>query len=92
MSGPVALLKLRVIPNAKRSEVVGEYGEAIKLKIAARAVDGKANEALLEFVADQLHVSRRTLELVSGDKSRDKTIAVEGLDLSTVRTALLGKV
>lgn len=92
MSGPVALLKLRVIPNAKRSEVVGEYGEAIKLKIAARAVDGKANEALLEFVADQLHVSRRTLELVSGDKSRDKTIAVEGLDLSTVRTVLLGKV
>lgn len=91
MSGPAALLKLRVIPNAKRSEVVGEYGEAIKLKIAARAVDGKANEALLEFVADQLKVSRRTLELVSGEKSRDKTIAIEGLDLATVRTTLLGK-
>lgn len=91
MSGPTALLKLRVIPNAKRSEVVGEYGEAIKLKIAARAVDGKANEALLEFVADQLNVPRRALQLVSGEKSRDKTIAIEGLDLATVRTTLLGQ-
>lgn len=92
MSGPTAHLKLRVIPNAKRSEVVGEYGEAIKIKVAARAVDGKANEALLEFVADQLNVSRRTLELVSGEKSRDKTIEIQGFDLNTVRSALLGKV
>lgn len=82
-------MKLRVIPNAKRSEVVGEYGEAIKLKIAARAVDGKANEALLEFVADQLNVSRRTLELVSGEKSRDKTIAVQGMEIAAVRATLL---
>ena len=91
MDGPKALLKLRVVPNARRSEVVGDYGEAIKLKIAAPAVDGKANEALLEYVADQLGVSRRALELVSGDKSRDKAIAVEGLDLSEVRSRLLGR-
>lgn len=89
MIGPAALLKLRVIPNAKRSEVVGEYGEAIKLKIAARAVDGKANEALLEFVAEQLNISRRALELVSGEKSRDKTIAVHGMEIAAVRAALL---
>ncbi|MHA3772044.1 DUF167 domain-containing protein [Verrucomicrobiota bacterium sgz303538] len=91
MSGAKALLKLRVVPNAKRSEVVGEYGEAIKLKVAAPAVDGKANEALLEYVADQLGISRRTLELVSGEKSRDKTIAIEGLDLAEARSRLLAK-
>lgn len=91
MDGAKALLKLRVVPNARRSEVVGEYGEAIKLKVAAPAVDGKANEALLEYVADQLGVSRRALELVSGEKSRDKAIAIEGLDLSEARSRLLAK-
>jgi uncharacterized protein len=91
MSGPKALLKLRVVPNARRSEVVGEYGEAIKLKIAAPAVDGKANEALLEFIAEELAVPRRTLELVTGEKSRDKMISIDGLDLPTARARLLSK-
>ncbi len=89
MSGPKALVKLRIVPNARRSEVVGEYGEAIKLKIAAPAVEGKANEALLQFVAECLGVSRRAVDLVSGEKSRDKTVAVEGLELSEVRERFL---
>lgn len=91
MSGPKALIRLRVVPNARRSEVVGSYGEAIKLKIAAPAVDGKANEALLQFVADHLGVSRRAVELISGEKSRDKAVAIEGIDLPTVRERFLRK-
>lgn len=74
------MLLLRVVPNAKRSEVAGAYGDAIKVKIAAPAVDGKANAALLEFLAGQLGVGVRALELVGGEKSRDKTVAVTGID------------
>ena len=92
MNGLKALIRLRVVPNARRSEVVGEYGEAVKLKIAAPAVDGKANEALLQFVADHLGVSRRAVELISGEKSRDKAVAVEGLDSATVRERFLRQV
>jgi uncharacterized protein (TIGR00251 family) len=52
----VAALKLRIVPNARHSEVVGEYGDAVKVKVAAPAVDGKANAALLEFLAEKLGV------------------------------------
>ena len=82
-------LKLRIVPNAKRDEVVGEYGEAVKVKVAAPAVEGKANEALLEFIADRLGVHRRDITLVSGDKSRDKVVEVANLEAGEARTRLL---
>lgn len=87
-----ALLKLRIVPNARRNEVVGEHGDAVKLKVAAPAVEGKANEALLEYLAELLEVPRRTLSLSAGEKSRDKSIVVEGLELAEARRRLLEKV
>jgi len=86
----VAALKIRVVPNARRSAIAGEYGEAVKIKVAAPAVEGKANAALLEFVAECLGVSPRTLTLVAGEKSRDKLIAVEGMEAGEARKRLLG--
>lgn len=77
------------MPNARRDEVAGEYGDAIKVKVAAPAVDGKANAALLEYLASCLGVPVRSLELVSGEKSRDKTVTVEGLALAEARARLL---
>src|SRR4029434_3744412 len=56
-------LRLRIVPNAKRSEVVGPHGDALKLKIAAPALEGRANEELVEFLANKLGVSRRTITL-----------------------------
>ncbi len=85
-------LRLRVVPNAKRSVVVGEYGEAIKVKIAAPALDGKANEAVREFLAETLGVPGRTITLISGEKSRDKVVAVESLDSTELRQRLLAGV
>ena len=82
-------LKLRIIPNAKRDEVVGEYGDAVKVKVAAPALEGKANAALLEFIAGKLGVHTRTVSLVSGEKSRDKVIEITGLDPAEVRSRLL---
>ena len=82
-------LKLRIVPNAKRDEVVGEYGDAVKIKVAAPAVKGKANEALLGFVAEKTGIHRRDITLIAGEKSRDKLIALANLDAAEARARLL---
>ncbi len=86
----MATLKLRIVPNAKRDEVVGEYGDAVKVKVAAPAVDGKANGALLEFLAQKFGVPARAVSLLMGDKSRDKVVFVEGVETDELRKRLLG--
>ena len=83
-----AVLRLRVVPNAKRSEVVGLHGEAIKIKIQAPAQEGKANAALLEFLAEKLAVPVRQVTLVAGEKSHDKILAIEGIEEADARQRL----
>jgi uncharacterized protein (TIGR00251 family) len=87
-SGVKTLLRLRIVPNARRSEIVGAYGEAIKIKVQAPAVEGKANEALREFLAESLRVPLRCIELVAGEKSRDKSVAITGLSAEEVQSRL----
>lgn len=67
-------ITLHVQPGASRSELAGLHGDALKLRVSARAVEGAANAAVLEFVADWLHVAKRDLKLLRGDKSRRKTV------------------
>jgi hypothetical protein len=86
-----ATLRLRIVPNARRSEVVGSHGDAIKVKVQAPAVEGKANEALLEFLADLLEVPARSVEIILGEKSRDKVVAIADLETEEARRRLLGK-
>ena len=81
-------LKLRIAPNAKRSEVAGVHGDAIKLKIAAPAVEGRANEALMEFLAEKLGVPQRDVVLVGGAKSRDKLVEIANLEEGLARERL----
>ena len=76
------------MPNARRTEVVGEYGEAIKIKIHAPALEGKANAALLGFLAERLEVPASCVDLVAGEKSRDKTVSVSGLSDEEARKRL----
>jgi uncharacterized protein (TIGR00251 family) len=72
-------LRLRVVPGARRSSIVGRYGDAWKVRVAAPAEAGKANDAVIVLLADALDVSRRDLELTSGASSRDKVVALRGL-------------
>ena len=65
-------LPIRVNPNARKNEVVGPHGPALRIKIAAPALDGKANAALLAFLAAELGLPRNQVHLLSGEKSRDK--------------------
>jgi len=73
------LLELRVQPGARRSEVVGPHGAALKVRVAAPASDGKANAELERFVGAWLGVPRRAVTVVRGHTSRDKSVRVDGL-------------
>ena len=76
--GDDVLLVLHVQPGAKRSEVSGLHGEALKIRLAAPPIEGRANEALLRFIADSFGVPLRNVELKKGAQSRHKTVRVSG--------------
>ena len=69
-------LTLHIQPGAKKTEIVGLHGDALKIRLAAPPVDGKANEALLGFLAERLGIPRASLSLKSGQTSRRKVVAV----------------
>lgn len=76
---------VRVQPRASRSEIVGEHGGALRVRLGAPPVDGAANEALVELLAKALGVPRRAVRVVSGLTSRGKTVEVDGVDADAVR-------
>ena len=69
-------LALHVQPGAKRTEVAGLHGGALKIRLAAPPVDGRANAALLRFLADAFGVPQRAVTLVRGETSRDKVVRI----------------
>ncbi len=82
--------KVRVQPRASRTELAGEYADALKLRLAAPPVDGKANEACRRFLAGLLDVPLSAVEIISGESSRDKRIRVRGVTTEQVRSRLFG--
>jgi len=84
----MAILRFHVVPNAKSDMVVGKHGGAIKVKLRAPALEGKANAALIRFLADLLKVPSRTIVVLRGHMSRDKVIRIEGLREEELRTRL----
>ncbi len=74
-----ATLSLHIQPGAKRSECAGLHGEALKIRLAAPPVDGKANEALLRFLAQRLAIPRQQISLKSGQTSRQKVVEIESV-------------
>jgi uncharacterized protein (TIGR00251 family) len=74
--GEGVLLELHVQPGARRSAVIGEHGGRLKLAIASPPVDGRANEALIAFLADRLRLRKSELALVSGEASRVKRVRI----------------
>jgi uncharacterized protein (TIGR00251 family) len=72
-------ITLRIQPRASRTEIMGLYGEALRVRVAAPPVEGAANDALLRFLADRLGVGQRSLALDSGHSGRTKTILVTGM-------------
>lgn len=71
------LITVHVQPGAKRTEVVGAHGEALKIRLAAPPVDGKANKALIDFFAEAFGVPTRDVEIVTGQAARSKRVRVQ---------------
>lgn len=80
--------KARVQPRAPRSEIAGEHNGAIKLRLAAPPVDGKANQECRSFLARLLKVSATSVEIISGSTSRDKVIRIQNISARRVIEAL----
>ena len=85
--GGVRLL-LHVQPGASTSEVAGLHGERIKLRIASPPVDGRANAAVVAWLAKCIGLPRGSIRLVRGEHSRQKTVELEGVTVAAVREAL----
>ena len=81
-------IRVHVIPNAKIDKVVGEHGDAIKIKLRAPAIEGKANTALRKFLAEKLSIPQRAIALDRGQRSRDKVLRIDGLSEKTIREFL----
>lgn len=72
------LLTVRIVPRASKTEVAGMHGDALKIRVKAPPVDGKANLALREFIADTLDVPLGAVAIVSGETGRQKILRVTG--------------
>jgi uncharacterized protein (TIGR00251 family) len=75
-NGEVITLTLHVQPGAKRNEIVGLHSDALKVKLAAPPIEGRANEALLKFIAELFDVPLRNTQLLKGGQSRHKVVEI----------------
>jgi uncharacterized protein (TIGR00251 family) len=82
-------LAIRVQPRAKRTEVAGQRGDAVVIRVGSPPVDGRANEAVCRLIAKRLGVPRTAVRIVRGESARDKLVRIDGLTADEARTALL---
>jgi uncharacterized protein len=85
----MAILNFHVVPNARENRLLGQHGNAIKVKLMAKPIAGEANTALCKFLAKKLGVSERSIVLEHGRKSRDKIVRIEVLSEEVIRARLL---
>lgn len=76
-------LTLHIQPGAKKTEIAGIHGDALKIRLNAPPVDGKANVALIDFLADLLKIPKSRITLKSGQTSRRKVLLIEGIKAET---------
>lgn len=83
------VFSVRVQPRASKNEVAGEIGGALKIRLQAPAVENRANEALVEFLAHLLKTHKSAVRILSGDRSRTKRIEVHGVTKQQVLGLLM---
>jgi uncharacterized protein (TIGR00251 family) len=84
-----ATFAVKVQPRAKKNAITGEIGDALKVAVTAPPVEGRANQACIEFFANLLDVPRSSVSIASGQNSRNKVIRVAGLSAEQVRQRLV---
>jgi hypothetical protein len=88
VAGPHVTLSLRVQPRASRNAIVGWTGDTLNIRLTAPPVEGAANAACLAFLADLLDLPQSQLEILRGDRSRNKVVQITGLTRDEVRSRL----
>ena len=83
-----AFVAIKVHPRARKNAITGELGDALKVSLTSPPVDGRANQACIEFFAKLLKVPRSSVTIASGQTSRNKVIRVAGLTAGQVRERL----
>jgi uncharacterized protein len=81
-------LTLFIQPKASKNEIIGPHNGALKVKITAPPIDGKANAALVEFLSETLGIPKRQIEILKGETGRNKSVEVLGLSEADVRVKL----
>ena len=81
-------LTLHIQPGAKKTEFAGRHGDALKIRLAAPPVDGKANAALVSFIAEALGLPRSAVNLTSGQTSRRKVLEIAGAEVPAIESLL----
>lgn|SRR5581483_396653 len=84
-----ASFAVRVQPRAKKNGITGEVGDVLKVSLTAPALEGRANEACIEFFAKVLKVPRSSISIAAGQKSRNKIIRVFGVSAEQVKKHLI---
>ena len=79
---------VKIHPRAKKNAITGEFGDTLKLSLAAPPIDGKANEACIEFFAKLLKVPRSSVTIASGQSNRKKVIRVVGISAAEIRKSI----
>lgn len=82
------VFNIRVLPRSSRCEIAGIQNDALKLKITAPPVEGKANEECIRFLSDRLGVKRSKISIVAGQKSKNKSIAISGLTRKDIESII----
>jgi uncharacterized protein (TIGR00251 family) len=88
MNEEAIFLKIHLLPRASRDEICGLQGDAIKVKVTAPPIEGKANMALQRFIAKKLHLASSQVEIMAGKRSREKILRISGVTQEDVEKAL----
>jgi uncharacterized protein len=88
MNEAAITLKIHLLPRASRDEICGLHGDAIKVKVTAPPVEGKANVALQRFIAEKLNLAASQIEIVAGQHSRKKILKISGISRAEMEKAL----
>jgi uncharacterized protein len=83
-------LRVRLQPRASQSAIVGRYGNALRVSLTALPVDGRANQALIDFLANRLSVRRSDVRIIAGLASRNKLVEVDGVTVDAGRALAIG--
>jgi uncharacterized protein len=86
-----ALIRVKITPRSSRNQIAGKERDFYKVKVTSAPVEGKANDALIELLAEELDVPKREIEIVSGKTGRLKTIRIRGLTAGEIAQALEAK-